>query len=74
MNDNPSNRNKRLVFMMSGITDVLISAVILLIGFGFLPIDITGYGIPRWSVVLAGGFIFIVGAWMAAYHYSRLDE
>jgi len=74
MKDNPSHRNKRLVFMISGITDALIGAVLLLIGVGLLPIDITDYGIPRWPVVLAGAFMFIIGAWMAAHHYSRLDE
>ncbi|MGZ9226815.1 MAG: hypothetical protein ACXW4M_14790 [Anaerolineales bacterium] len=74
MKGNPSQRNKRLVFMISGITDILIGAVILLIGFGLLPIDITDYGIPRWPVVLVGALMFIMGAWMAAYHYSRLDE
>jgi len=46
----------------------------LLIGFGFLPIDINDYGIARWPVILVGAFMFIIYAWIVAHHYSRLDE
>lgn len=60
--------------MISGVTDALIGAVILLIGFGFLPVDIADYGIPSWLVILVGGFMFIMGAWVAVYNFSRLDE
>jgi len=52
----------------------LIGAVILLIGFGFLPLDIADYGLPGWLVILVGAFMFIIGAWIAAYNYSRLEE
>jgi hypothetical protein len=60
--------------MLSGATDALIGAVILLIGFGLLPVDIADYGLPAWLVILVGAIMFIIGAWMAAYNYSRLDE
>ena len=60
--------------MLSGATDALIGAVILLIGFGLLPVDIADYGLPAWLVILVGAVMFIIGAWMAAYNYSRLDE
>ena len=72
--DNIPNRNKRIVFILSGVIDALIGAAILLIGFGLLPIDVADYGLPAWLVIFVGVFIFIMGAWMAAYHYSRLDE
>jgi branched-subunit amino acid ABC-type transport system permease component len=74
MRDNIPNRNKRIVFMLSGAIDALIGAVILLIGFGFLPVDIADYGLPSWVVILVGAFMFIMGAWMAAYNYLRLEE
>jgi hypothetical protein len=74
LKDNLPNRNKRIVFMLSGATDALIGAVILLIGFGLLPVDIADYGLPAWLVILVGAIMFIIGAWMAAYNYSRLDE
>ena len=74
MNDNLPNRNKRIVFILSGATDALIGAVILLIGCGLLPVDIADYGLPSWLAILVGAIMFIMGAWMAAYNYSRLDE
>ena len=74
MNSNPPHRTKRIAFILSGATDAVIGAVILLIGFGLLPIDIADYGLPRWLVILVGASMFIMGASMAAYNYSRLDE
>jgi hypothetical protein len=74
MNNNLPNRNNRMVFILSGGTDALIGAIILLIGFGFLPLDVADYGLPPWLVILVGAFMFIAGAWMAGYNYSRLDE
>jgi hypothetical protein len=74
MKDNPSNRNKRLVFMISGITDALIGAFILLIGFGLLPVDVTNYGLQNWHVNLLGAVMFILGVGIFAYNFSRLEE
>ena len=67
-------RNRRFILIFSGATDVLLGAVILLIGLGFFPIDIADYGFPLWVILLVGGLIFISGVWMVAYNYSRLDE
>ena len=44
MKDNPSHRNKRLVFMVSGIVDTLIGALLLLIGFGLLSVEVMKNG------------------------------
>jgi hypothetical protein len=60
--------------MISGATDALIGAVLLLMGFGFLPLDVTQYGIENWHVNLLGGVMFILGAITFAYNFSRLDE
>lgn len=73
MKDLP-DRNKRILFILSGVIDALIGAALLLIAFGLLPVDIADYGLPPWLVILVGGFMFIMGAWVAAYNYSRLDE
>jgi len=59
---------------MSGAIDALLGAAILLIGFGFFPIDIADYGLPIWAVVLVGGVMFPVGVWVAVYNYSRLGK
>jgi membrane-bound ClpP family serine protease len=74
MQDNPSNRNKRLVFMISGITDALIGALLLLIGLGLLPVDVTSYGVQNWHVNLLGAVMFILGVGIFAYNFSRLEE
>ncbi|HLF73006.1 MAG TPA: hypothetical protein VI524_01560 [Anaerolineales bacterium] len=74
MKDNPPNRTRRIAFILSGVIDALIGAAILLASFGFLPVDIADYGLPRWLVILVGGFMFLMGAWVAAHNYSRLDE
>ena len=71
--DNP-NRPRRIAFMLSGAIDALIGAVLLLIGFGFLPIDAAEYGFQNWHVNLLGGVMFLLGAITFAYNFSRLDE
>lgn len=73
MNNSP-NRTRRLVLILSGLTDALIGAIILLIGFDLLPLDISAYGVPPWLALVVGGFMFIMGAWVTAYNYSRLEE
>ena len=72
--NNSSNRNKRLAFMISGITDALIGAVLLLIGFGLLPVEITKYGFENWHANLLGAVLFILGIGTFAYNLSRLEE
>jgi hypothetical protein len=74
MNNNPPNRTRRIVFMLSGGIDALIGAILLLIGFGFLPLDVTQYGVESWHVNLLGGVMFLLGAGTFAYNASRLDE
>ena len=74
MNNIPPNRARRLAFMLSGAIDALIGAVLLLIGFGFLPFDVTQYGVENWHVNLLGGVMFLLGAGTFAYNISRLDE
>jgi hypothetical protein len=67
-------RARRLVFILSGATDALIGAVLLLLGFGMLPIDVTEYGFQNWHAILLGAILFITGAWFVIYNLSRLEE
>jgi hypothetical protein len=60
--------------MISGITDALIGAFLLLTGFGLLPIDVTKYGFENWHAILLGAVMFILGVATFAYHLSRLEE
>ncbi len=73
-NSSPPNRTRRLAFIISGMTDALIGAAILLIGFGIVPIDVSDYGLPRWLVILLGAVMAVVGASVAIYNFSRLEE
>lgn len=70
----PPNRTRRIAFMISGAIDALIGAVLLLMGFGLLPIDVTDYGFANWHVSLLGAIMFILGAGTFAYNLSRLEE
>jgi len=75
MNGSPNTkRTRRYVLIISGATDALLGAAISLAGLGFFPIDIPGFGLPSWVIMLVGGLIFASGIWMVAYNYSRLDE
>ena len=72
--NNPPNRARRIAFILSGGIDALIGAILLLIGFGWLPIDATKYGFENWHVNLLGGVMFLLGAGTFAYNLSRLEE
>jgi ABC-type branched-subunit amino acid transport system permease subunit len=71
---NNPNKARRIAFMISGGVDALIGAALLLIGFGFLPIDVAQYGFQNWLVNLLGGVMFLLGAITFAYNFSRLEE
>jgi hypothetical protein len=73
LNQSP-NKTKRIVFMFSGGIDALIGGILLLIGFGFLPVDVAQYGVENWHVNLLGAVMFLLGAGTFAYNFSRLEE
>jgi hypothetical protein len=73
MNQSP-NRTRRLAFVISGATDALIGGILLLIGFGFLPLDVREYGLQNWHAVLLGGVLFVIGMGFVAYNLSRWHE
>ena len=73
MNNSPQ-RARRVAFMLSGIVDAVIGCILLLIGLGFLPLDVTEYGLQAWHVNLLGGAMFILGTITFAYNLSRLQE
>jgi ABC-type branched-subunit amino acid transport system permease subunit len=74
MNNMSPNKTRRLAFIISGATDALIGAILLLMGFGLLPLEVTDYGFENWHALLLGGALFIIGIWVVAYNLSRLEE
>jgi hypothetical protein len=74
MNKIPPNKSRRLLFVISGGTDALLGAILLLIGFGFLPIEVTEYGFENWHAILLGGILFATGMGFVIYNLSRWGE
>ncbi len=66
-----NTKNRRLALLLSGAMDMLIGAAILLLGLGFLPVDVNA---PPWTMVLIGAILFIAGTGVATYNISRWSE
>jgi hypothetical protein len=74
MNNNTPNKARRIAFMLSGGIDALIGGILLLIGFGLLPVDVTEYGFQNWHAILLGSILFVTGMLFVVYNLSRWDE
>jgi len=66
-----SQPNKRTVFILMGSTDVVLGGITLLLYFGFLPFDISGWGIPRWMIGLGDAIWFFSGIGVLAFQLFR---
>jgi len=69
--DNP--QTKRTVFILASAVDTILSGMVLLIYFGLLPIDISGWGIPRWVIGLVGGVWFAGALAVLVYQLTKTD-
>jgi hypothetical protein len=67
------SRNMRLVFMLASAVDVLLGAAALLIYFGILPVDISGWGVPGWIFGFVGGVLFFSGIGVFTYFSTKSD-
>ena len=70
MNPQP---NKRMIFIIVGIVDAILSGIVLLIYFGVLPIVISELGVPRWIIGLIGGVWFLGAIGFLAYQLSKTN-
>ncbi len=70
MNPQP---NKRMLLIITSAIDVVLSVIVLLIYFGFLPIDISGLGIPRGVIGVVGGVWFAGALAVLVYQWTRTD-
>ena len=66
--------NKRIALIIAGIADAIIGGTIVLIYFGVLPVNISGWGIPRWIIGLIGGVWFLGAVGFLAYQLTRTDS
>ena len=70
MNPQP---NKRMIFIIVGIVDAILSGIILLLYFGVLPIDISEWGIPRWLIGVIGGLWFLSAIGFLVYQLTKTN-
>lgn len=73
MNPMNSQPDKRTLFIIASGIDLILSAILLLIYFGLFPVDISGWGIPRWVVGLVGGVWFAGSLAMLVYQLTRTE-
>ena len=64
---------KRTVFVIVGLIDTVLGGIILLIYFGFLPVDLSSFGIPRSIVGVVGGVWFMSALGFLAYQLTKTD-
>ena len=72
-NNNQSTISKRTVLIIVGLIDTVLGGIILLIYFGFLPVDISSWGIPRWVVGVLGAIWFMSALGFLAYQLTKTD-
>jgi hypothetical protein len=70
MNSQP---NKRMLLIIVSAVDAALSGIVLLIYFGFLPVDISGLSVPRWVVGLVGGLWFVSTLIVLVYQLTKAD-
>jgi hypothetical protein len=70
--DDPQTR--RSVLILASALDMILSGIVLLIYFGLLPVDISGWGIPRWVIGLVGGAWFAVSILVLAYQLTKAES
>jgi hypothetical protein len=68
-----SQPNKRTILIVVSTIDSVLGGVVLLIYFGFLPIDISGMGVPRWVVGLVGGIWFLSAIAILVYQLTKTN-
>lgn len=66
-------QNKRKILILVSAVDAILGAVVLLIYFGLFPVDISGWGIPRWIIGLIGGVWFLSAIAILAYQLTKTD-
>ena len=71
MNSQP---NKRLLLIIVSGVDAALSGIVLLIYFGFLPVDISSWGVPRWVIGLVGGLWFVSALIVLVYQLTKTES
>lgn len=65
------NSNRRMALIIASAMDIVISGVVLLIYFNFLPVDLSSWSIPRWLIGVIGGAWFLLSIGILAYQLTK---
>ena len=68
-----SQPGKRTILIIVSAVDAILGGIVILIYFGFLPVDISTWGTPRWAVGLAGGVWFLSSIGVLLYQLTKTD-
>jgi len=68
-----SQPNKRILLIIVSAVDALLSGFILLIYFGWVPIDISKWGVQPWFIGLVSGLWFISALAVLIYQLTKTD-
>jgi hypothetical protein len=66
--------NKRNLLILVSAIDAVLGGIVLLIYFGFFPVDISSWGLPRWVIGAVGGVWFLSAIGVLAYQLTRIDQ
>lgn len=69
-----NQNSKRIVFMISGAIDSILGGIALMVYFGWLPVDISSWDMPRWIIGLIGGILFFTGLGMFTFFLFKTDS
>jgi len=62
-----------MLLIIVSAADVILSGIVLLIYFGFLLIDISSWGIPRWIIGVVGGIWFLSAIAVLIYQVTKTE-
>lgn len=65
--------NRRMIFIIVSAIDAVLGGIVLLIYFGFLPVDLSALGIPRWVVGILGAIWFMAALAFLVYQLTKTD-
>jgi len=71
--DAKNHESRRRILILVSTIDAALAGIVLLIYFGFLPIDISSLGIPRGVVGAIGGIWFLGALGVLAYQLTKTD-
>ena len=71
--DAKNHESRRRILILVSTIDAALAGIVLLIYFGFLPIDISSLGIPRGVIGVIGGIWFLGALGVLAYQLTKTD-